>query len=109
VLRPVAPPPVAIPTASHVSGPEHDTADKRFTNGWSRVIHGEPSWVPIIEGRESTTPTATQVTEVGQETLLKVFKPVGGVSGIQVEPLAVSSMPRPPTAVHSSVVKQEID
>jgi len=109
VLRLVAPPPLAIPMASHVFDPAHDTADKRFTKGWSSVVHGDPFWVPIMEGRESITPTATQVSEVGQETLLKVFNPAGGVSGLQVAPLAVSSMPRPPTAVHSSIVKQEID
>jgi hypothetical protein len=56
-----------------------------------------------------TTPTATQVREVGHETLAKEFNPAGGVCGLQFFPSAVASIPIPPTAVHSSIVKHEID
>jgi hypothetical protein len=109
VFRLVAPPPSAMPTASHTNDPAHDTPVNTFTDGWSRSVQEEPSWVPTIDGRESTTPTATQVSESGQETLAREFKPAGGFWRFQVDPFDVPTISRPPTAVHSSIVKQETD
>lgn len=109
VLRLVGPPALAIPTATQVNDPAHEMPVNMFTAGWSRSVHVVPSWVPMIDGREAITPTATQVRASGQETLAREFSPAGGFWEFQPTPSSVCSMPRPPTAVHSSMVKQEID
>ena len=62
-----------------------------------------------MEAAELPTPTATQVLEVAQDTLPREFKPEGATCGSQLRPLLVPTISDPPTAVHSSIVKQEID
>ena len=79
VLRLAAPPPLAMPTASHTNDPAHETPVKASTDAWSRTVQVDSFWVPTIDGRELTTPTAAQVSESGQETLTREFKPDGGV------------------------------
>jgi hypothetical protein len=65
--------------------------------------------VPTIAGTESTTPTATHVSATGQETLDKESRFTGDGWAVQVDPLRVPTIPKPPTAVHWSLVKHEID
>jgi hypothetical protein len=79
VYRLAAPPPLATPTASHTNDPAHETPVKTFTDGWSRMVQVDSFWVPTIDGRASTTPTAAQLSESGQETLTREFNPDGGV------------------------------
>jgi hypothetical protein len=50
-----------------------------------------------------------QVVELGQDTLVSEFSPEGAVWGFQFEPSVVRTMSVPPTAVHSSILKQEIE
>jgi hypothetical protein len=64
---------------------------------------------PTIDGRFSTVPTATHVIALGHETSFKRVVSDGGVCELQVDPSEVATIPSPPTAVHSSIVKQEID
>ena len=109
VLRLVPPPPVAIPTASHTSAFAHETAVSRFTDGSSSTDQFVPSWVPTMAWRAATVPIDTQVNAVAQETLVSEFKPEGGLCGFQVSPSDVLTIPIPPTAVHSMIVKHEID
>ena len=46
---------------------------------------------------------------MGQDTPLKFSVWVGAVCGSQFRPSVVSTIPRPPTAVHSSIVKHEAE
>jgi len=46
---------------------------------------------------------------LGHETLERFSVSVGAVCGFQVIPSVVCLIPSPPTAVHSSIVKHEID
>jgi hypothetical protein len=109
VASEVAPPPEATPTATHVVDVEQDKELRISTVGWSRVVHVVPSTVPTIAGRPLTTPIAAQVIAFEQDTEVRESVPDGGVCALQMEPLVVSTISIPSTAVHSSMVKQEID
>ena len=62
----------------------------------------------MIEG-PVTNPIATQVIAVRTRHTDKESVPEGGVWAVQVEPSVVSTILVPPTAVHSSIVKHEMD
>jgi hypothetical protein len=98
VLRLVAPPPLARPTASQVDAAPHEMPVNKFTDGWSRLVHVDAFCVPMIDGRESMTPTATHVSEVGQETLARELSPDGGVCVQLAPPLLDLKIPDPPPA-----------
>jgi hypothetical protein len=55
------------------------------------------------------TPTAKHVMASGQETSISLSVFAGGVWEFQVDPSNVISIFAPPTAVHSMMVKQEMD
>jgi hypothetical protein len=52
---------------------------------------------------DPTVPTDTQVVLLGHDTLANEFKPAGGVSFDQLDPLLVRNIPTPVTAVHRIV------
>ena len=107
VVNVVAPLPF-MPTAVHIDPSKQDTPDNEVRSGWLSTLH-VPLLSPTIEGLSFTMPTATQKIALGQDTPLKKPVSAGGVCEFQVLPSVVSSMPSPPTAVHSSMVKHEID
>jgi hypothetical protein len=109
VVREVAPPPEATPTATQVVPMEHDNESRKLTAGRSSVVHVPPLAVPTIAGLPSTSPTAAQVMAFEQETESRASVSEGGVWAFQVEPSTVSTILIPSTAVHSSIVKHEMD
>jgi hypothetical protein len=109
VVKDVAPPPEATPTATQVVGVEHEIDARKSTVGRSMVVQVLPLTVPMIAGRPSTSPTAPQVIAFEHEMDARPPVPEGGVWVVQVDPLLVSAILVPPTAVHSSIVKHEID
>jgi hypothetical protein len=109
VLKDVAPPPSPMPAATHVVGIAHEIDVSDNTDGRSNLVHVFPSWVPTIDGIPLSNPTATQVVELGQDTPDSEFNPEGAAWAFQSVPSAVPTIPVPPTAVHSSTEKQEID
>ena len=102
VLKLVVFPLTASPTVTQLREEAHETADKNNADGSEvRLVQLVPaSCVPITAGTESTTPTATQVSEAGHETLDKESRFIGEDWFIQVEPLSVPTILKPPTAVH---------
>jgi hypothetical protein len=56
-----------------------------------------------------STPTAKHESGVGQEMLTAELSPLGDVCRFHVLPSVVFAIPTPPTALHSTVVTQEID
>jgi hypothetical protein len=109
VVNDVAPPPEATPTATQVVDTEHDRDSRKLTEGRPIVVHVFPLVVPMIAGTPLTRPIAAQVMAFEHETEDKESVPDGGVSAVQVAPLIVETIWTPSTAVHSSIVKQEID
>lgn len=106
-----APPPAApLPTATQVVDPADETAVRDDTEGEANVVHRLPFVVPTMAGTALTTPTAMQVAEVSQDTLLRELRFAGGVCISHEEPdVVVPTISVPPTAVHWLVVTQEID
>jgi hypothetical protein len=107
----VVSPLVASPTATQSREAPHETADRISSEGSEEtVLQVVPAfWVPMTAAVESTTPTATHVSAEGQETLARESRLIGEGWDVHVEPLRVPTIPKPPTAVHSSVLKHEID
>jgi hypothetical protein len=101
VLTLVVPPSVAMPTATQLLDPAHDTEVRRSNDGCFRVLQREPAFsVAMIVGRESRTPTAIHVRASGHETPASESKSAGPSCDVHVEPSVVAAIPRPPTAVH---------
>jgi len=108
VLIDVAPPPEATPTATHVCNIEQDTEERKLTSGSYSVVHEVPV-VPTIAGLPLTTPMAAQVIAFEHDTVLRESVPVGGLCESHVDPSIVFAISAPSTAVHSSIVKHEMD
>lgn len=73
------------------------------------VVQSDPSsCVAKMAGCVPTDPTATQVLELGQETLPR-NEPDGAVCAFQVSPSVVCAMSDSPTAVHSVCDTQEME
>jgi hypothetical protein len=108
VLTEVAPPPDATPTATHVCNVEQDNEERKLTGGWYRVFH-DPPLVPTIAGLPLTTPMAAHVMALEHDTVERASVPDGEFCGDQVDPSTVCTILTPSTAVHSSIVKHEMD
>jgi hypothetical protein len=109
VATEVAPPPKAIPTATHVVDVAQDRDASENTPGWASWVQVFPFVVPIITGLSFSSPIATQVVASEQDTLDKSLVDGGGLCELQLEPSTVSAILPPPTAVHWAIVKHEID
>jgi hypothetical protein len=109
VLYETTPPPWRRAIATQEDVPEHEIAEKRFTNGWSRIVQVVLPVSPIIDGLFETSPMPTHVIALGHATAVSASVLFGGVCETHVLPSIVCTMATPPTAVHSSIVKQEID
>jgi hypothetical protein len=102
VLKLVVSPSAAKPTATQLSEEAHETADRIKADGSElTVTQVAPALcVPIIAAAELTTPTAMHVFAAGQETLDRESRFFGEGCVVQVAPLRVPTIPKPPTAVH---------
>jgi hypothetical protein len=63
----------------------------------------------MMAGSPFTTPTAAHVIAVEHDTLERASVPEGAVWELQLVPSVVLEILMPSTAVHSSIVKHEID
>jgi hypothetical protein len=109
VLSEVAPPALAIPTATQFVLVAHEMEVSDKTEGSLRVVQVDPSWVPAIAGNEPTNPTAVQLAGPAHETLVRAFSPEEPTCGVQVDPSEVLRMVDPPTAVHWIFDTQDMD
>jgi hypothetical protein len=101
VLTDAPPPADPLPTATQLVDPAHETEVRADTEGEANVVHKLPFVVPTMAGTALTTPTATQMDEVSQDTLLKALRFAGGVCISHEEPdVVVLTISVPPTAVH---------
>jgi hypothetical protein len=79
VVKEVAPPPEATPTATQAVDTEHAKDLRKLTDGWPIVVQVFPLTVPMIAGTPPTRPIAAQVIAFEHDTDDKESVPDGGV------------------------------
>ena len=111
VLVSVAPPPFGECRQLHRSIPRRTRRWMSDVTRWlvEACVQVPPSVSPTIDGRLSTMPTATQVSGVGARDAFKNVSPEWRRLRVPSGTIVVPTILSPPTAVHSSIVKQEID
>jgi hypothetical protein len=109
VLKVVIPPPAFRPTATQVVTAEHEMPVSTTRLDSICPVHEFPSCDSRIDGSPLVVPIAAQLMALGQDTFVIDVVPVGAVCCVQVVPSVVLTRLAPRTAVHSSIVKQEIE